>query len=229
MEISIFTAVRERNVDAVRSILLRDPLQASAVEPDSCGNQSLHMVGRGEIAELLIKAGADVNARGDDGMMPLHTAAKEGCSDVVRVLIANGAKLNETHEFGLTPLVYAVCAASPEGVETTRILLEAGAPYDILAAAARGDLARVRELLRGNSRLLSELSPFYSKELILLAAMNLAKSLGSVGDLNDRREILKLLLENGLNLSKEELLKIADDYPSITELAAAIRRHVMKI
>jgi ankyrin repeat protein len=60
--------------------------------------------GRREIAELLIAKGADVNAKGDDGSTPLHSAAWYDRKEVAELLIANGADVNAKDDGGDTPL-----------------------------------------------------------------------------------------------------------------------------
>lgn len=45
-------------------------------------------------AELLIKAGVDVNAVGDMGYRPLHTAAAAGDWEIYDLLVAAGADVN---------------------------------------------------------------------------------------------------------------------------------------
>ena len=74
----------------------------------------LHMVclqGVVDDVKTLIDAGADVNARADFGIVPLHRAV--GASDqraaltIVRMLLAAGADPNVTNEFGNTPLTKA--------------------------------------------------------------------------------------------------------------------------
>ena len=63
----------------------------------------------------LLAAGADVNARGLDGAMPLHTAAIENRKEVAELLIRAGANVNaKDTRNGWTPLhVAAVKAEMP--------------------------------------------------------------------------------------------------------------------
>lgn len=50
----------------------------------------------------LIAAGADVNARYEDGATPIHIAARLGTPDIVRCLVRNGADVNAKDKYGDT-------------------------------------------------------------------------------------------------------------------------------
>ena len=54
-----------------------------------------------EAVELLVVAGADVEARDDDGRTPLHTASR---AEEIAVLVTAGANLEARDNDGLTPL-----------------------------------------------------------------------------------------------------------------------------
>ena len=60
--------------------------------------------GEVEIAEQLIKAGADVNRKNRDGGTPLHEAAFMGQDQIARILLQNGADVEARDENGETPL-----------------------------------------------------------------------------------------------------------------------------
>lgn len=77
-----------------------DPLTYRAPDDASC----LHIAARRDdihSIELLLKAGFDINDRGDMSMTPLHCASTKA---VVDFLLANGASLDIKDEFGRLPL-----------------------------------------------------------------------------------------------------------------------------
>jgi len=48
--------------------------------------------GNKEIVEILISGGADVNVKNNDGKTPLTIAGEEGYTEIVNLLLENGAK-----------------------------------------------------------------------------------------------------------------------------------------
>jgi ankyrin repeat protein len=74
---------------------------------------------------VLIAAGADINAKDEDGRTALHRAAREGRNDVVAELIRNNASVHSTDNRGRTPLHLAAMATGADAVIET--LLAAGA------------------------------------------------------------------------------------------------------
>lgn len=87
------------------------------------------------VARVLVDAGANLRATAVFGAGALHWAAWTGAAEVVKLLIAHGAELEEKcAEFGATPLFWAAHGYSPQGpaeksgqVECARALIEAGA------------------------------------------------------------------------------------------------------
>ncbi|KAF4421547.1 Ankyrin repeat and protein kinase domain-containing protein 1 [Colletotrichum fructicola] len=63
--------------------------------------------GRVKICERLISAGADINARDDDGVQPLHTACWYGNSDLIRLLLDKKAGTTGPDSDGWCLLHYA--------------------------------------------------------------------------------------------------------------------------
>jgi ankyrin repeat protein len=83
--------------------------------------------------ELVVEAGADVNARGEGGVTALHLAAEAGHEDIVRFLVDHGADLHAETAGGWTALHAAAASGSTDVVLA---LLNAGA--DPNARDARG-------------------------------------------------------------------------------------------
>ncbi|GIX84602.1 ankyrin-1 [Caerostris extrusa] len=75
------------------------------------GETALHMaagvIDGHKCAELIIKSGADVNARNEDGETPLHNAARQGQLKTVTQLLEDGAGLDSLSKNGETATHYA--------------------------------------------------------------------------------------------------------------------------
>ncbi len=75
--------------------------------------------------EMLLAAGADANATSPDGETTLMTAARTGNAAAVKVLLADGAKVNATEKWqGQTALMWA---AAQNHREVIALLIEDGA------------------------------------------------------------------------------------------------------
>lgn len=78
------------------------------------------------VIKFVNKMEVDVNTLDDDGMTPLHYAAKGKSSNVALFLISNKANVNIKDSKGRTPLFYAIEADSPVAL----VLLDNGADID---------------------------------------------------------------------------------------------------
>jgi ankyrin repeat protein len=82
----LIEAVQKQDVKAVRSrIKAGDNIEAT----DSYSQTALHWATKGESAEivqLLLDAGADFNAKDEDGDTPLRNAEKNACSAIAEAL-----------------------------------------------------------------------------------------------------------------------------------------------
>ena len=76
----------------------------------------------------MLKAGADSNARSDDGRTPLLSATgRPGCGDVVKLLLAHGAKPSVTAHSYRGPTTPLRQAADHGDAVVVRLLLDRGA------------------------------------------------------------------------------------------------------
>ncbi len=85
-----------------------------------------------EALELLLRVGADLHARSDQGMTPLGQAVLEGHREFVEVLLRAGADINALDGNGRTALFWAVLReARSRSRRIVRFLLQCGADPNI--------------------------------------------------------------------------------------------------
>ncbi|KAG7389205.1 hypothetical protein PHYBOEH_007548 [Phytophthora boehmeriae] len=77
--------------------------------------------------KLLLRFGADVDARSQDGKTALHCSTSDDAFQVAKVLLESGASLDAQDEIGRTPLHYAV---QEDGLLVTDLLLSRGSNID---------------------------------------------------------------------------------------------------
>ena len=109
---------------------------------------------------LLARKDIDVNARDNYGNISLHNAARNGFTEVVKLLLNAGAKVNAQNNsnFDLTPLDFAIIENKAEVV---KLLLKAGAKFSpknggvnrVFREAVKGkDVELVKLLLQGGAK-----------------------------------------------------------------------------
>jgi ankyrin repeat protein len=199
MDKSISAMIDENDVLGIEQALNRD---ASLVHENQGYDQPIHNAAgdnKAEIVEILLRHGADVNAKNERLRTPLHLAAELG-PETVRVLLKYGAKPDNYDKDGYTPIAWAIEGSQPEGQEVVKLLLAAGARYGLLEATAMGDYSTVQTILRSDSDALAK-EP--SKKTLLSMACLVCLS-GKSERTENGMKIVQLLLANNILLSKDE-------------------------
>lgn len=119
------------DVEAVK----REIMSSVSVElenSESWGSHPLHRAAAScntEVVRALVEAGANVRAANRlHGWLPIHYAAKHGCAETLRVLIAAASPVQVIDKYGNQPIHLAAQSGDPDSV---KILLDAGAKADI--------------------------------------------------------------------------------------------------
>ena len=117
-------ACKEGNTKLIE-VLLRSGTNANATRGPH-GSTALHSAandGHFEASKLLIKYGAEVDARNEFGWSPLHYAVRRGDCSVVKLLLQHGASPNALDEKNQTPLHVV---AQEDHTDVLEILIQNG-------------------------------------------------------------------------------------------------------
>ncbi|MDB4766140.1 ankyrin repeat domain-containing protein [bacterium] len=107
----------------LKTMIEADPSVVNSV--DKWGFTALHGVAGEEhydVVTFLVDRGANINAKNDEGIAPLHIAA---WPKMVEMLVSHGADVNIRNKTGATPLM--IHAREPDRYDVLRALLRAGA------------------------------------------------------------------------------------------------------
>ena len=119
------------------------------VNSTASGKTPLHWAAQGcheKVAETLLNAQAQVDARDEGGRTPLHWAARsEKCKKLAELLVKAGANASATDQNGRTPVDFA-------GLNMAKTLVKLGKldnklNEDLAAAASEGNVAETEKLL----------------------------------------------------------------------------------
>ena len=126
------------DLDLVRKLLDKDPSLVRARDENS--STPLHLVvDKDEAAQLitlLLSKGADVNAKTDSAMTPLHFAVISNKIESIKLLLANKANVKAAGFEGDTPLHLV------ESKEAAEILLASGADMEAIGSSFRTPLLK---------------------------------------------------------------------------------------
>ena len=184
------SAVAANNVERLRQLVKEDPKLLEKTwytwvwsEEHTLLHHAAHH-GSVESIAALVALGADPKAQDSDGFKPLMIAAAAGHVDAVRELLKHDDRIDLASKYGWTPLNLAASHGREAVVE---FLLQRGAEYDIFTAVARGDVARVKALVREDKTLLKAEAGVESP-LVWAAGHN-------------KPEVLKWLLDQGADIN----------------------------
>jgi len=122
--VALSDAARAGNWETVRSLIASGLKGEGVNSPDKDGTRPLHWAVRAdelEIADLLLKAGADATAQNRLGLTALNLAAANGNGAMIRKLLDRGANANEVEKTGETILMVATRSGNADAV---RAILE---------------------------------------------------------------------------------------------------------
>jgi len=131
-------AIEKGNLDLM-NILIANGVEVNTkypwgVTPLQFAAQFAATTGRTDAVELLLEAGANINAKNDKGQTALHVAVDSADGDIVELLLSKGADINaKDDESGFTALHHA---AKSGNKDTAEMLIAKGA--DINAKDKQG-------------------------------------------------------------------------------------------
>ncbi|MCO5731277.1 ankyrin repeat domain-containing protein [Rhizobium sp. SSA_523] len=135
-------AVQSGNLDLARSMLAADSSLATSV--GAYGFQPVHLLDMyfdANLLDLLLAAGADINARNDEGVTLLHIVTDP---DAVPLLVQRGADLEARDARGWTPLIMQA-NNQQNGPDVVAALMASGANPDARGADGETALSFARE------------------------------------------------------------------------------------
>ena len=165
----------------------------------------------------LIRNGAAINVRDEDGNTALHKASFGGHYEIVKLLLENRAQVNCRNDRGLTPIYNAIMNGQHSCVV---VLIQGGAevnpmpfldlsyaaPLPLQQAAMSGHLEIVKLLIKNGAN--PQAKDAKAKTALHYAAMSSSK---------DAAEICKIFLKNGVDIDAK------DRYDRSTALRIAVK------
>jgi hypothetical protein len=215
-------AVRAGRVAEVESLLASgtgadSTLERSRELPLCIGATPLHVAvanGRREIVPLLLRQGADVNARTIRSVTPLHKAVEY--PELIDLFVDAGADVNAKDSFARTPLHWAVRANQPRSVQRLLTLGSSLQAVDCDRETPLHHAARGRHLGIA-SILLAAGAEIDARGNYGMTPLHVAADCG-------HEDVCQLLLEQGANRSLvDEFGRTANDHAAVMGDAQLVR------
>jgi ankyrin repeat protein len=187
----IFTAVHQGNLKRVRQLVSENPKVVHERYP-GLGDQPLHGAGTAPIATFLLDHGAEMNAKGADGMTPLHYAARHGHVAVAKVLLDRGANIDAEDDAHFTPIFTASRGREPECNEVAQLLERRGAKVGLNDLICLGHLYQVRTLLDANPKacMAAKFPGFVIEDMVTLVQCRIWEKTGPKENLKVAKEVI---------------------------------------
>ena len=211
----------------VRKLLIEDHKDVNYFGQDQLKQSPLHYVANAKndptnVAKLLIKNGAAINAKDDDENTPLHLAAASGNTGIVKLLIENGAIIDAQNKYGDTPLMGTIKPSNyVSHTDIANLLIENGAdinektndmgytPLHYAAWASSADMVKI---------LIDEGAKVNITDLWGQTALDIAKRgglAGTNGEENINQELIKKIESKGV-ITKDDKNDEVDFYETTT-------------
>lgn len=210
----VVEAARRQDRALLRSLLKSRASDVNTRQPD--GATALLWAAQwddGEAADLLLAAGASVNAVNDFGISPLHMAATNGSAAMIARLLKAGANPNGALPTGETALMAAALTGRPDAVTA---LVQAGADLN-QQESVKGHSALMWAISAGHRDVIHRLvdggADIRARSAVGFTPVTFAARF-------DDRETINLLLAKGADLNAE-----AADGTTVLQVAA-LRGHV---
>jgi len=158
--LSLSKAVSEEDIDLVRELIAQgENINGKDENYDKITPLFVAVEhGNIEIVQLLLEAGAKVNARDGEKQTPLMRLDDDSTPELVELLLRHGAKVNLTDNENNTALIFAADRANTEVVKA---LIDAGADVNVvnkngqtalMNAADNDSIEKVRMLLEAGAK-----------------------------------------------------------------------------
>ena len=185
LSFQIFDEDIERSLETIR-VLVENGANINAKDND--GETALDKAKTDEVWELLVSLGAKITSTlsQKDLDNELYDATKNGDLEKVKECLTNGANVNITQDFGLTPLMWAAGAAHKGHLEIVKLLVEHGADIE-----AKDSNAGYTALIFAAKR------EEYSSGFRMVAI----DTFSIMGGNTTQLEIVKYLVEQGANIN----------------------------